>query len=178
MSDKLPFLLRIPLIKNIRRLWAKKILEVSAGAIVYYLHEDSSEPDFLLIERGFPFNDWVCPKGKVKVGEDIRETAIREVKEETGLDVHLFDEIESYSYTYFWDPTNEKATKTVHYFLAKSSINVVNINSVLNVGNEALSFKQLKFFTADEAIILVKHQVEKEMIAKAKKKINDNINEY
>ena len=34
---------------------------------------------------------WVLPKGTVEAGESLDETAIREVKEETGLDVSEFD---------------------------------------------------------------------------------------
>jgi len=166
------------LIKKIRRLWAKKLLEVSAGTIVFYYPKGASEPEFLLIERGFPFNDWVFPKGKVEAGEEIRQTALRETMEETGLDVEIVDEISSYSYTYFWDPTNEKATKTVHYFLARSDQNTSNIDHQSDMGHEASSFKQIKFFVADEAANLVKHQVEREMIYKAKQKILEQSDEY
>jgi ADP-ribose pyrophosphatase YjhB (NUDIX family) len=45
----------------------------------------------LLIQRGrgAQAGKWAVPGGKVDLGETIRDTAIREVKEETGLDVTL-----------------------------------------------------------------------------------------
>ena len=45
----------------------------------------------LLIQRGrgAQAGKWAVPGGKVDLGETIRETAVREVKEETGLDIDL-----------------------------------------------------------------------------------------
>lgn len=47
--------------------------------------------DVVLIRRGQePFNGmWCLPGGHVEAGEQVREAAVREVKEETGLDVEL-----------------------------------------------------------------------------------------
>ena len=38
------------------------------------------------------YEGWVLPKGTVEQGEEHNETALREVKEETGLDVVLYDD--------------------------------------------------------------------------------------
>ena len=45
----------------------------------------------LLLRRRFPPNRglWAIPGGLVELGESVREAVIREVKEETGLDVEL-----------------------------------------------------------------------------------------
>ena len=40
------------------------------------------------------YEGWVLPKGTVEAGEEYKETALREVKEETNLDV---DDLELYS---------------------------------------------------------------------------------
>ncbi len=47
--------------------------------------------EVLLIKRGKPprMGDWSIPGGRQEPGETIRECALREVKEETGLDVEL-----------------------------------------------------------------------------------------
>jgi 8-oxo-dGTP diphosphatase len=44
------------------------------------------------------YGDWTLPKGKLKLGEDWRDAAIREVKEETGYDVRLLSFAGSVSY--------------------------------------------------------------------------------
>lgn len=48
-------------------------------------------------ERTFP-NLWELPSGKKEEGESIKEAAIREVKEETGLDVEIIKPVSSFDY--------------------------------------------------------------------------------
>lgn len=43
----------------------------------------------VLIERKYPPSGWAIPGGFVDVGETLEDAAIREAKEETGLDVTL-----------------------------------------------------------------------------------------
>jgi len=47
--------------------------------------------EYLLIKRAFDPDKglWTIPGGTVKVGEEIREAALREVQEETGLEVEI-----------------------------------------------------------------------------------------
>ena len=57
--------------------------EKSCGAVVY-CQKDNDIKYLLVCERsGF----WVFPKGHMEAGESDQETAFREVKEETGLDI-------------------------------------------------------------------------------------------
>ena len=59
---------------------------------------------------------WGMPKGHVEDGETEVETAIREVKEETNLDITL-NESKRYEITYIVDNEIEK---TAVYFVAKT----------------------------------------------------------
>jgi ADP-ribose pyrophosphatase YjhB (NUDIX family) len=55
--------------------------ETSAGGIVYRLEEGA--PLFLLIRDSY--GNWGFPKGHVERGEGAEDAALREVREETGL---------------------------------------------------------------------------------------------
>jgi len=44
------------------------------------------------------YDDWTLPKGKLDDGESAEEAAVREVEEETGLEVTLGDELPSTDY--------------------------------------------------------------------------------
>jgi len=51
----------------------------------------------VLIERQKPPHGWALPGGFVDYGESLEEAAVREAKEETGLDVKLLGQFHSYS---------------------------------------------------------------------------------
>jgi 8-oxo-dGTP diphosphatase len=62
---------------------------VAVGAVV-----KDSEGKVLLVKhvperRGFWQGKWICPGGKLELGETITEGIIREVKEETDLEIRL-----------------------------------------------------------------------------------------
>ena len=60
---------------------------------------------------------WSLPKGTPDVGETIEQTALREVREETGLEVVIKEPIDHIEY---WFQTSKDGVlyhKTVHFFL-------------------------------------------------------------
>ena len=59
---------------------------LAAGAVVFRKREDGTE--VLLVHRP-KYDDWSFPKGKLDPGEHAVTAAVREVAEETGLDVRL-----------------------------------------------------------------------------------------
>ena len=54
--------------------------ERSAGAVVFYM-EDNSEPEYLLLH--YSAGHWDFPKGNIEAGENEKQTATREIREET-----------------------------------------------------------------------------------------------
>lgn len=82
----------------------------SCGSCVHRMHNNKIQ---LLLIRPFKESDrWGIPKGHVDDGETLEETALRETKEETGLDVILGEKLTVVSTIY----RNEE--KYVHSYLA------------------------------------------------------------
>lgn len=62
---------------------------------------------------------WGLPKGGVEPGEDLEQTAVREVAEETGLKAVVEQKIGAIDYTFFSRDRGGRIHKTVHYFLMR-----------------------------------------------------------
>lgn len=75
--------------------------EKSCGAIVYRKHHGNTE---ILLIKHINSGHWSFPKGHVEQGETEVETALREIKEETSLDV-LIDPTFRETVTYFPERT-------------------------------------------------------------------------
>ncbi|MGX7107048.1 bis(5'-nucleosyl)-tetraphosphatase [Hutsoniella sourekii] len=89
--------------------------EKSCGAIVYRLGEDMDQVEYLLI-RHVNGGHWAFTKGHVEAGESESDTALRKIREETGLEVELdqnFRQVNTYS-------PAEGIEKDVIYFIAQS----------------------------------------------------------
>lgn len=84
--------------------------EKSCGALVFRNRDWGTE---LLLLRHRSGGHWSFPKGHVEAGENEIQTALREVKEETGLDIRLLDGFRE-SVEYFPKPN---VKKQVIYFL-------------------------------------------------------------
>ena len=86
----------------------------SAGGVIL-----DSEGKVLILRRKTE-GTWVLPKGRVEPGETLKQTALREVEEETGLrELRIIKEIGLVRYVFFWRPDNVNYKKTVHYFLMR-----------------------------------------------------------
>ena len=73
--------------ENIERCDIECLYERSCGAVVVYGDNDKR----VLLIKNKRSAHWGFPKGHIEKGETQEETAIRETKEETGLDIELID---------------------------------------------------------------------------------------
>ena len=112
--------------------------ERSAGAILY--QESPSGKLYLLLN--YPSGHWDFVKGNIEKGETLKQTVLREIREETGItDISFVDGFED-KVAYHYQRDGELVHKEVVFFLAKTSTNDVILS------HEHLDFVWLKFHDA------------------------------
>lgn len=112
--------------------------------------------------RGKPAGVWALPKGLIDPGETGAETAVREVREETGLDGRLEQKLGDIRYVYTWD--GERIFKVVSFFLLRWRGGRIG---ELPPGME-LEVAEACWLRLDEAPRLLAYGGEREMVEKAR----------
>ncbi len=107
-------------LRNVRLTNISCLYEKSCGAVIFYKTKQDTK---ILLVKNNNGRYWSFPKGHIEDGENEQETAIREIKEETGLDVTIFDGFREVSeYCPFG-----KIRKRVVFFLARAFTDNVKI---------------------------------------------------
>ena len=89
--------------------------ERSCGAVVYTVRDGQR----LYLVEHTPSGKYVLPKGHVEAGETEQETALREIKEETGLDVQFLGDFRAADAHALVREGRPDVTKQITYFLAE-----------------------------------------------------------
>jgi ADP-ribose pyrophosphatase YjhB (NUDIX family) len=84
-----------------------KIITAAGGLVL------NEKKEFLFIYRA---HKWDLPKGRVEDGEDIKETAVREVEEECGVTQITLEKFLTTTYHIFFH-NKERRIKETHWFL-------------------------------------------------------------
>lgn len=85
--------------------------------IIIEIKREDGREGIVLIKRKNPPYGWALPGGFVDYGESLEESAIREAKEETSLDVQLLYQLHTYS-----DPKRDPRQHTIStVYVAKAS---------------------------------------------------------
>ncbi len=104
---------------------------------------------------------WTLPKGTPIVGETREQTALREVAEETGLDVRITGPFDSIEYTFVQDRT--RIHKTVHYFLMEP------------VGGDLArhdhEFEEVRWVNVDDATSLLTFETERTLVSRIAERV-------
>jgi 8-oxo-dGTP pyrophosphatase MutT (NUDIX family) len=129
----------------------------SAGGIV--VRFDDGIPSLVIgaRRRDRDLLTWTLPKGTPNPGETREQTALREVAEETGLQVRITDVLDSIEYWFIQRGT--RIHKTVHYFLMEP------------IGGDLAGhdheFDEVRWIRFDEAATLLTFETERDLVARA-----------
>jgi len=121
----------------------------SAGAVVFIDRR-------VLVLRRKDRTEWVFPKGHIEHGERSQDTAIREVREETGLDVSLVGPLGSTEYTF--RQGSRRHHKVVDWFLGLRVAGDVELEPW---------FSEWRLVEPVEASRLLTHAEDRETLARA-----------
>lgn len=129
----------------------------SAGGVVIRL--DGSVPQFVVgsRRRDRDSRTWTLPKGTPNAGETTEETAVREVREETGLEVRITGPLDSIEYWFVQGGT--RIHKTVHYFLMEA------VGGDLDQHDH--EFEEVRWVGFHEARSVLTFETERALVAKA-----------
>jgi 8-oxo-dGTP pyrophosphatase MutT (NUDIX family) len=126
----------------------------SAGGVVYRFID--GQPEIALVHRRSPAL-WALPKGTPDSGETLEETAVREAREETGLEVELEEPIRAIRYFFVRGTT--RFHKTVHFFLMRA------VGGSLDAHDA--EFDEVQWFPIAEALALMTHPTERAVVEQA-----------
>jgi 8-oxo-dGTP pyrophosphatase MutT (NUDIX family) len=107
---------------------------------------------------------WALPKGRIDAGETAAETAVREVREETGVEGRVVEKLGDvrYVYTASWKG-GERIFKVVSFFLLRAGRGRIGaIDEAMRV-----EVAEARWLPLEEAPRLLSYGGEREMVAKA-----------
>ena len=99
--------------------WPVRRAESFGGVVMR--SEDGGHEVILIRTRNLKGKEvWTLPKGTAEKGESGEETALREVREETGIDTEIIEPLEDITYWFVVAAEQARFRKTVHYFLMRA----------------------------------------------------------
>jgi len=136
---------------------AKTRTEISAGGVVYRHETDGVE--VLLAARRTRRGQlaWGLAKGGIEPDESVEDAAVREVREETGIDADIEASLGETRYFYVWEDV--RVRKTVHFFLMRATGG--------DVDDHDDEMEDVRWFPLERAMKRAAYRGEREVLARA-----------
>lgn len=137
------------------RKWPVKRAESFGGVVV---RETDGTPEVALIRvRNLKGKDvWALPKGAREADESGEEAAVREVREETGLEAEVVEPLDSVTYWFLWPPEQVRYKKTVHLYLMRALGG--------DVAEHDDEVEEVRFVPVGEAARMATYKTDKEVL--------------
>jgi 8-oxo-dGTP pyrophosphatase MutT (NUDIX family) len=135
----------------------KTRFEHSAGGVV--TRRNDGDVDVALAARRTRKGDlaWGLPKGLVEKGEAPEQAALREVREETGLEAEILEPLGDISYWYIWE--DERIRKKVTFFLMEATGG--------DVSQHDHEMEEIRWFPLSEAVRKASYPSERTVLRRA-----------
>lgn len=142
----------------------KTVDQISAGGVVFRLVDNEPEIAIVLI---IPENRWQLPKGIIDDGETAEVAALREVREEAGVDAEIVGPLDKIEYWFYADYDGERRRyhKFVHFFLMKYISG--------DVANHDHEVGESRWVKPADALKMLVFKTEREVVELAVKKIGE-----
>jgi 8-oxo-dGTP pyrophosphatase MutT (NUDIX family) len=136
--------------------------QVSAGGVAFRRRKALTEVAIISVR---PSGRWQLPKGIVDEGERPEEAAVREVREEAGIETDLLCPIETVEYWYVGERRGQRVRyhKFVHFFLLAYRGG--------DVSDHDHEVEEARWVEIDEAAGMLAFKSERGMIEKAREMI-------
>jgi 8-oxo-dGTP pyrophosphatase MutT (NUDIX family) len=135
----------------------RRATATSAGGIVIRFVDGTPQLVVGRRRRDRDYSTWTLPKGTPIAGETTEQTALREVAEESGLEVRVVRPFDSIQYRF--SQGGQRIHKTVHYFL------MVPVGG--DLGQHDHEFDEVRWVPFDEAPALLTFETERDLVARA-----------
>jgi 8-oxo-dGTP diphosphatase len=126
---------------------------VAAGGVV--IDAGSANAPLVLLVHRPKYDDWSFPKGKAEPNETIELTAVREVREETGLTCSIIRELQTTRYSHE-NQRGETKPKVVYYFLMEPESGNLAVNNY--------EIDRAEWFEVNDAMRMLSYEYDKELL--------------